>query len=76
MVGNNRIKIGWGKPTGPVSTTLAALLKQGASRNVYVGNIVDFDTFSESKLRADFGEFGEIEQINFLREKKAAFVNL
>lgn len=73
---SNRLKIGWGKPTGPVSPTLAALLKQGASRNVYVGNIVDFDTFNESKLREDFSHFGEIEQINFLKEKKAAFINL
>lgn len=76
MIGSNRIKIGWGKPTGPMQQTLSALLKQGASRNVYIGNVADFDTFTEEKLRADFSEFGEIEQINFLTEKKAAFVNL
>ena len=32
----------------------------GGESNVYVGN-VDFETFSEEKLRQDFSEYGDIE---------------
>lgn len=41
----------------------------GATRNVYVGNIEDFDLFSEERLKRDFAEYGEIELVNFLKEK-------
>ncbi|KAG9124783.1 hypothetical protein FRC07_010258, partial [Ceratobasidium sp. 392] len=34
-----------------------------------------FENFSEEKLRRDFEEFGDIELINFLKEKGAAFIN-
>lgn len=40
-----------------------------------VGNIEDFETYDEDKLRKDFGEYGEIELINFLKEKQCCFVN-
>jgi len=43
---------------------------------VYVGGIKDFDLFTEEKLRSDFTVYGEVEMINFLKEKAAAFVNL
>ena len=32
------------------------------------------ETFSE-KLKRDFGEYGDIELVNFLKEKNCAFVN-
>ena len=51
------------------------VVQAGGSRNVYVGNIEDFDYYSEEKLRRDFGEYGEIELVNTLREKQCAFVN-
>ena len=51
------------------------VVQAGGSRNVYVGNIEDFDFYSEEKLRHDFGEYGEIELVNTLREKQCAFVN-
>ena len=44
-------------------------MHSGATRNVYVGNIEDFDTFNDEKLKRDFSEFGEIELVNFLKEK-------
>ncbi|KAI0359526.1 hypothetical protein OH77DRAFT_1434665 [Trametes cingulata] len=72
---NRRLKIGWGKNSGPLPPALALAVHAGATRNVYVGNIEDFDTFTEEKLRRDFGEFGEIELVNFLKEKNCAFVN-
>ncbi|TFK92012.1 hypothetical protein K466DRAFT_481521 [Polyporus arcularius HHB13444] len=72
---NRRLKIGWGKNSGPLPPALALAVHSGATRNVYVGNIEDFDTFTEEKLKRDFGEYGEIELVNFLKEKNCAFVN-
>ena len=66
---NRRLKIGWGKNSGPLPPALALAVHSGATRNVYVGNIEDFDTFNDEKLKRDFGEYGEIELVNFLKEK-------
>jgi RNA recognition motif-containing protein len=66
---NRRLKIGWGKNSGPLPPSLALAVHSGATRNVYVGNIEDFELFNEEKLKRDFGEFGDIELVNFLREK-------
>lgn len=75
IISSRRVKVGWGKHSGTVHPTTAMAVQAGASRNVYVGAISDFETFNDEKLRRDFGEFGEIELINFLKEKNAAFVN-
>ncbi|KAH9922587.1 hypothetical protein B0H21DRAFT_701439 [Amylocystis lapponica] len=72
---NRRLKIGWGKNSGPLPPALALAVHSGATRNVYVGNIEDFETFSEDRLKRDFGEYGDIELVNFLKEKNCAFVN-
>lgn len=72
---NRRLKIGWGKNSGPLPPSLALAVHSGATRNVYIGNIEDFEVFSEEKLKRDFGEYGEIELVNFLKEKNCAFVN-
>ncbi|KAK4687739.1 hypothetical protein P7C73_g2371, partial [Tremellales sp. Uapishka_1] len=75
LVNNRKIKIGWGKPSGPPTPNVLQQVQAGASRNVYIGAVTDFETFTEQKLRGDFGEYGDIEMINFLQEKGAAFVN-
>lgn len=75
MIHNRRLKIGWGKHSGPLSPAIAMAVQSGGSRNVYVGNIDDPDNLTEEKLRQDFGEYGEIELVNSLREKNCAFVN-
>ncbi|KAJ7648107.1 hypothetical protein FB45DRAFT_975450 [Roridomyces roridus] len=72
---NRRLKAGWGKNSGPLAPTLALAVHAGATRNVYIGNVEDFEVFSEERLKADFGEFGDIELVNFLKEKNCAFVN-
>ena len=72
---NRRLKIGWGKNSGPLPPALALAVHAGATRNVYVGNIEDFDTFTEEKLKRDFGEYGEIELVNFLKEKYVGSVD-
>jgi RNA recognition motif-containing protein len=50
-----------------------AAVQNGGSRNVYLGNIDE--TITEDKLRQDFGEYGDIELVNTLKEKNCAFVN-
>lgn len=72
---NRRIKVGWGKHSGPLSNALSLAVSNGASRNIYIGNIMDFDYYNPRKLREDFTKFGDIEQINFLEEKNCAFIN-
>ncbi|TRM68862.1 RNA-binding protein Nrd1 [Schizophyllum amplum] len=72
---NRRLKIGWGKNSGPLSPSLAVAVHSGATRNVYIGNIEDFETFTDDRLKRDFGEYGDIELVNFLKEKNCAFVN-
>ncbi|WRT67368.1 uncharacterized protein IL334_004339 [Kwoniella shivajii] len=75
MVNSRKLKVGWGKASGPLTPPLLQAVQAGASRNVYIGQIADFTLFNEDKLRQDFGEFGEIDMINFLKEKGAGFVN-
>jgi hypothetical protein len=48
---------------------LALAVHSGATRNVYIGNIEDFDVYNEEKLKRDFSEYGDIELVNFLKEK-------
>lgn len=66
---NRRLKIGWGKPTGPLSPALALAVQAGASRNVYIGNITDPALMDEEKIRADLSEYGELEMVNALKER-------
>ncbi|KAK9415468.1 putative RRM domain-containing protein [Seiridium unicorne] len=73
MIHNRRLKIGWGKHSGPLPPAIALAVSGGASRNVYIGNLDD--SWTEERLRQDFSEFGEIELVNTLREKSCAFVN-
>ncbi|KAJ5545201.1 hypothetical protein N7461_007505 [Penicillium sp. DV-2018c] len=73
MIHNRRLKIGWGKHSGPLPPAIALAVSGGASRNVYVGNLDE--AWTEERLRQDFSEYGEIELVNTLREKSCAFVN-
>ena len=66
---NRRLKIGWGKNSGPLPPALALAVHSGATRNVYIGNVEDYETFTEERLKRDFGEYGDIELVNFLKEK-------
>ncbi|KAF2228123.1 hypothetical protein BDZ85DRAFT_246538 [Elsinoe ampelina] len=73
MIHNRRLKIGWGKHSGPLPPAISMAVAGGASRNVYIGNLDE--TWTEERLRQDFQEYGEIELVNTLREKSCAFVN-
>lgn len=72
---NRRLKIGWGKNAGPLPPALALAVHAGATRNVYIGNVEDFESFSEEKLKRDFGEYGDIELVNFLKEKYVSSIS-
>ncbi|KAI8929546.1 hypothetical protein BC831DRAFT_509068 [Entophlyctis helioformis] len=68
------VKVGWGKPSTPLPTVLQAV-QQGASRNVFLGNLDD-QTMTESFLTETFAAFGPIDHIKVLTEKRIAFVHL
>ena len=72
---SRRLKIGWGKPSGPLSPALALAVQTGASRNVYLGNIQNQELINEAKIRADLSQYGELEMVNTLRERNCAFAN-
>ena len=44
---NRRLKVGWGKHSGPPSPGIAMVVQAGGSRNVYIGQIDDFDQYDE-----------------------------
>jgi len=70
--GKRITKVGWGKhPT--LSQHLSTAIQNGATRNVYVGQLENGTT--EEKLRKDFSEFGDIELVNLIPEKKYGFIN-
>jgi len=71
-----RLRVGWGTRDTREESTPMITNNKHATRNVYVGGIKDFELFTEEKLRSDFSVYGEVEMINFLKEKAAAFVNL
>lgn len=73
MIHNRRLKIGWGKHSGPLPPAIALAVSGGASRNVYIGNLDE--SWTEERLRQDFSQYGEVELVNALREKSCAFVN-
>ncbi|KAG0238234.1 hypothetical protein BGW42_006514 [Actinomortierella wolfii] len=73
MVKNRRLKVGWGQNAHSLPPQVVQALQEGATRNVYLGNIDD--GWTEDKLRQDFAEFGDIELVNILKEKNCGFVN-
>ncbi|ODV82576.1 hypothetical protein CANARDRAFT_204937, partial [[Candida] arabinofermentans NRRL YB-2248] len=76
VIHGRKVKIGWGKNSGPLNKIVAQAVEKGASRNLYIGlnthitKVPDVDI-----LRRDFSVFGEIEQINFFKDGQCAFVN-
>lgn len=71
-VRGRKLRVGWGKPSS-ISIPVAQAIQQGATRNIYVGNIPE--SLTVDKLKKDFASFGEIELVNAFKEKKCAFVN-
>ncbi|KAF9351408.1 hypothetical protein BGX26_010579 [Mortierella sp. AD094] len=73
LVKARRLKVGWGEKVNTLSNEVIQAFSSGATRNVYIGGVVD--VADEEKLRKDFSEFGEVEMVNILKEKNCGFVN-
>lgn len=67
------IKIGWGKPSSVPTSVALAMQQNGASRNVYLGNLPEETT--EDELREDLSKFGPIDTVKIVREKAIGFVH-
>ena len=66
---NRRLKVKRGKNSGLLPPALTLSVRSGATRNMYIGNIEDFDPFCEERLKRDLGEDGDIKFVNFSKEK-------
>jgi RNA recognition motif-containing protein len=74
MMGNRQLRVNWAK-SGPLGKDVQdAIIKQSASRCLFLGNISE--TTSEEMLRARFSAFGEFDSIVIMRSKGIAFVNM
>lgn len=67
------IKVGWGKPSQVPTSIVLAAQQNGASRNVYLGNLAE--DMKEDEIRADLGKFGPIDTVKMVPEKAIAFVH-
>lgn len=67
------IKIGWGKPSSVPTSVALAVQQNGASRNVYLGNLPEEVT--EAEVREELSRFGPIDTIKIVREKAIGFVH-
>ncbi|KAJ7189076.1 hypothetical protein C8R46DRAFT_1184292 [Mycena filopes] len=76
VIHHHSLMIAWGENPGPLAPTLALAVKAGATRSVYIEHVEDFEVFSEERLKADFGQFGDIERVELVKEEGAVFVDL
>jgi len=72
-LGGQEVKIGWGKPSSISASVMLAVQQNGASRNVFLGNLPEDITREE--IEEDLGKFGQIEHIKMIKEKNIAFVH-
>jgi len=72
-INGNDIRLGWAK-SSPIAPPLLESIRQGATRNLFVGNITD--SVTEDMLKNLFGTYGEFDSIAILHQKGIAFVNL
>jgi RNA recognition motif-containing protein len=70
---DQELRVGWGKATPIPQSIAVAVHQQGATRNVYLGNL-DEDT-TEQSLRDELSRFGPIDQVKIVRDKAIAFVH-
>lgn len=85
IIHGSEVNVGWGKNhSGPLNRDIALAVTAGASRNVFIGLKLATNPEhenkvlplpSESKLRSDFGKFGDLEQINFYHNNNCGFMN-
>jgi len=66
------VRVNWAK-SAPLHPEVAAQVRAGATRNLFVGNVDDH--ISEDLVRELFAPFGDFDSVSILRPKKIAFVN-
>ena len=66
-------KVGWGNPSS-LPPNIAAAVAQGASRNVFLGNLSPVPT--EEELKEELGTYGLIEHVKVLNDKGIALFTL
>lgn len=69
----NNIKIAASKPT-KINQNIMAAVQSGATRAIYVGNVEPH--IDENILFNEFSQFGAIDQIKIVRDKKIAFIHM
>jgi len=69
----NDIRLGWAK-SSPIAPALLEHIRQGATRNLFVGNVTE--TVTEEMLKNLFSPFGEFDSVSILHQKGIAFVNM
>lgn len=73
LIKGRQIKVGWGK-SSTIPHELLAAVSRGATRNVYIGNILD-DSITEQRLKDELGQFGPIESVSIIADKRCAFIS-
>jgi hypothetical protein len=74
MFENEQIKIGWGNDSS-CPTILSNHIKRGATRCIYISNLDD-KLLEESILENVCGEFGPVESVKLVRDKRIGFVHM
>jgi hypothetical protein len=71
---NEQIKIGWGNESS-CPTVLSNHIKRGATRCVYISNL-DEKLLEDSILEKVCGEFGPVESVKIVKDKRIGFVHM
>lgn len=71
VIDGNDIKIGWGKNSVIDPILLHRIENEHVTRNVYLGNC----TLNERQIRHDLNQFGNIDCIDIVKDKKIVFVH-
>lgn len=68
-----RVTVGWGKENAEHTPFLLRAVYAGATRNVFIGRLTE--DVSAAQLAEELKEFGPIEKVDVLLQKKIAFVH-
>ena len=75
IVDGQEIRVSWGKPSPVPSQVQKEVNEHNATRNVFFGDLVP-GTDTEERIRATCEQYGLIDQIRLLPEKRIAFVHM
>jgi RNA recognition motif-containing protein len=78
MIQGKAVKVSWAKPSA-LSEVVQRAIRNGATRNVYLGSVECDDGDVEGKraeLRQAFAKFGAIDMVKVVPERKIAFVHM